>query len=103
MATKNSVEVNLMDGYFVEIDPLNYTLKQRYNGKDKDGNIRDGERFIGAYGNMNQCVESFMTLYQLDSMKGQSISFRQYVGMVENANKRAIGELKEVLGNYELK
>lgn len=103
MATKNSVEVNLMDGYFVEIDPLNYVLKQRYSGKDKDGNTRDGERFIGAYGNMNQCVESFMTLYQLDSMKGQSISFRQYVGMVENANKRAAGELKVVLREFEVK
>lgn len=103
MATKNSVEVNLMDGYFVEIDPLNYTLKQRYNGKDRDGNIRDGERFIGAYGNMNQCVESFMALYQLDSMKGQSISFRQYVGMVENANKRATKDLMDVLEKFEIK
>lgn len=29
------VEIKLQDGYFIEIDPLNYTLRQRYSGKKK--------------------------------------------------------------------
>lgn len=32
--------INLTNGYFIEIDDLNYTLKQRYKGKTKDGEER---------------------------------------------------------------
>lgn len=35
--------VELQDGYFVESDSLNYTLRQRYAGQDKDGGIRTGK------------------------------------------------------------
>ena len=39
--------VELQDGYFVEIDSLNYTLRQRYTGQDKDGNEKESIRTIG--------------------------------------------------------
>jgi uncharacterized phage protein (TIGR01671 family) len=31
--------VELQDGYFVEIDSLNHTLRQRYAGQDKNGKL----------------------------------------------------------------
>ncbi|MFR5554870.1 MAG: hypothetical protein ACLTK4_15940 [Roseburia intestinalis] len=34
----DKLTVELQNGYFVEIDPLNHTLRQRYAGQDKDGN-----------------------------------------------------------------
>lgn len=33
------VEIKLQDGYFIEVDPLNYTLRQRYSGEDKGWRI----------------------------------------------------------------
>ena len=39
-----SMQIILMNGYYIEIDPLNYTLKQKYKGTKKDGvTPRDGE------------------------------------------------------------
>lgn len=32
-----TVTIELIDGYFIEVDELNHTLKQRYQGETKDG------------------------------------------------------------------
>lgn len=32
-----TVTIELVDGYFIEVDELNHTLKQRYQGETKDG------------------------------------------------------------------
>lgn len=36
----DKLTVELQDGYFVEIDSLNHTLRQRYAGQDKDGDFK---------------------------------------------------------------
>ena len=37
----DKLAVEMQDGYFVEIDSLNHTLRQRYAGQDKDGNEKE--------------------------------------------------------------
>ena len=32
--------IELLDGFYIEVDPLNYTLKQRYSGSTRDGGER---------------------------------------------------------------
>ena len=51
------VEIKLQDGYFIEVDPLNYTLRQRYSGKTKDGESKESVRTHGYYGSIRQAVE----------------------------------------------
>ena len=35
-------KIELREGYFIEVDEMNATLKQRYIGKDKNGNDTSG-------------------------------------------------------------
>ena len=50
------IEIKLQDGYFIEVDPLNYTLRQRYSGKTKDGEEKESVRTHGYYGSIRQAV-----------------------------------------------
>ena len=39
--------IELKNRYYIEIDPLNYTLRQRYVGQTRDGEKRDASRTCG--------------------------------------------------------
>lgn len=41
-----TVTIELINGYFIEVDELNHTLKQRYQGETKDGEKKPAERII---------------------------------------------------------
>lgn len=81
----NVVIVELFDNYFVEVDELNHTLKQRYIGKDKDKNDKEAERIIGYFNNMKQCVEKLARLNVLDENDGKHISIKEYAESAEKA------------------
>lgn len=95
------IRITLDREYCVDIDPLNYTLKQRYKGKTKDGSPREGERTVGYYGNLRQCIEKYMAENQLDELAGQEMPLVQYVRMVENANKKVMYALGDSLQRIE--
>lgn len=95
------IRITLDREYCVDIGPLNYTLKQRYKGKTKDGKPREGERIIGYFGNLRQCIERYIEENQLDKLAGQEMPLVQYVRMVENANKKALNELEDSLRRIE--
>lgn len=59
----DKLAVELQDGYFVEIDSLNHTLRQRYAGQDKDGNEKESVRTIGYFGDMKQCIKALLERY----------------------------------------
>ena len=98
-----TIKITLNSDYFIEIDPLNYTLKQQYSGRTKDGKPRDRERIIGYFGNLRQCIERYIEENQLDKLAGQEMPLVQYVRMVENANKKALNELEDSLRRIEKK
>lgn len=95
------IKIALNRDYFIEIDPLNYTLKQQYSGRTKDGKPRAGERVIGYFGNLRQCVERYMAENQLDDLAGQEMPLVQYVRMIENANKKVMCALEDSLQRIE--
>lgn len=44
--------INLKNGYYIEVDSLNHTLKQRFQGKTKSGEMKDSDRTCGYFPNM---------------------------------------------------
>lgn len=44
-----TVKIELINDYYIEVDELNHTLKQRYMGKNKDGVEKECERIIGYF------------------------------------------------------
>ena len=44
--------ITLKRGYYIEIDSLNYTLRQKYIGTTKTGELKEVSRTIGYFGKM---------------------------------------------------
>lgn len=93
------VRINLLNGYFIEQEPLNYTLKQRFEGKKKDGTPKESTRTIGYFGDLEGAIRRFLKLNQIDEMDGLSIDMQKYVDFIVEANDKACaGILKLVQG-----
>lgn len=90
------MKIELANGYFIEVDALNYTLRQKYQGKDKDGQPKESEKTIGYYGNLEDAVHSFLKANQLDSMADMSMDFDTYLEMVRHANLCAVQAIKKL-------
>lgn len=70
----DKLAVEMQDGYFVEIDSLNHTLRQRYAGQDKDGNEKESVRTIGYFGDMKQCIKALLERYPSELSEKAQIS-----------------------------
>lgn len=90
----NTAKVILSDGYSVEIDPLNFTLKQKRKITGQDGKEKTIEKIIGYYGSLQQCVEKIIQCKQLDDMDGMEIPIERYILMVANSNRKTLEEIK---------
>lgn len=85
----DKLTVELQDGYFVEIDPLNYTLRQRYTGQDKDGNEKESVRTIGYFEDMKQCIKALLERYPRELSEKVHISFNEYLKLLDKAYTRS--------------
>lgn len=52
--------INLKLGYFIEMESMCYTFKQKYKGKDRKGNEKGAERSIGYFGSMHHAIERYL-------------------------------------------
>ena len=94
--------IELKNGYYIETDPMNYTLKQRYTGTGKNGEKKEAERICGYFGKIRTVIEKYIFLIQLDVTDGESLSMQEYVKTIEQVNKIAVQGLEEVLRQYEI-
>lgn len=88
-----TVTIELLDDYFIEVDEMNHTLKQRYKGKTKGGEEKQSERIIGYFPSVKACLEHIVKLIPLDENNGKVISMREYAEAAENAFKK-VSEIK---------
>lgn len=95
--------IELKNGYYIEVDSLNYTLRQRYTGTTKDGEGKEAFRTCGYYGNIRQAIEKYIKLTQMDVLSDESVSLMEYVKSIEQANKLAVQGLEHVLDKFPIK
>lgn len=94
------VKIILKNGYYIEVDNFNYTLKQTYLGKDGKGNPKESSRTCGYFGKIEHAIERFLFLTQLDVMDGMTVDFKEYVELVDKSNKLAVQGLESVLSQF---
>ena len=80
-----TVKIELINGYFIEVDELNHTLKQTYTGEDKEGNPKECERTIGYFPNVQACLERLFRLVALDETDKSVISIKEYAECIDKA------------------
>ena len=87
------VRINLTNNYFIEQEPLNYTLKQSFQGEKKDGTPKESVRTIGYFGNLEGAVKRYLKLNCLDEMDGLSVDMQKYVDLIAESNNNACAEI----------
>lgn len=93
------VTVNLIDGYFVEIDDMNHTLKKHYVGEDKDGNRRLSEKTVGYFPDLPSCIERICRNMACDGNGKQILTIKEYAAIAEACFKRCEKIKPEVVDN----
>ena len=97
------MKINLNYGYYIEVDTYNYTLKQKYDGKTRDGQDKDSVRTCGYFGNIRNAIEKYLNLVQLDLLDDEVLSLHELVKSIELINKTAIRGLEKELSRFEVK
>lgn len=95
--------IKLNYGYYIEVDTYNYTLKQKYHGKTKDGHDKDSVKTCGYFGNIRNAIEKYLKLVQLDLLDEEALSLQEYVKSIELINKMAVRGLEKELSMFEVK
>ncbi len=86
--------MNLINGYYIDVTPNNYTLKHRYTGTRKDGTKKEAVKIHGHYGSLEQALEAFLKLYQMDRGARFAVDLMPYADFIEQSNKEAVRALK---------
>lgn len=83
-------KIELTNGYYIEVDDMNCTLKQRYIGEKKTGEKKDAERTIGYYKTVTDALERLFCLNRLDKMDGMELSLTGYINAIEKADSEVM-------------
>ena len=95
--------ITLKNGYYIEIDPLNYTLRQKYTGETKSGQKKDAFRTLGHFGNMESAIRKYIELTRLDVLDGERLTLEEYVDSIQKINAIALQGIQEDLRRFPVK
>ena len=97
------MQINLINGFYIETDNRNFTLKQKYTGTRKDGTKKESVKIISHCGSLEQALELFLRINQVPKEAKMAVDLMSYASLVEQSNKEAVRALKreiEVCGEY---
>ena len=96
------MQINLINGFYIETDNRNYTLKQKYIGTRKDGTKKESVKIISHCGSLEQALETFLRINQVPKEAIIAVDLMSYADFIEQSNKEAVRALKSVLeGNHD--
>lgn len=96
------MQIILINGYYIETDNRNFTLKQKYIGTRKDGTKKESVKIISHCGSLEQALETFLRMNQISHDSKLAFDLMEYADFIEQSNKDAVQALKSVLeGNHD--
>ena len=97
------MNISIINGYYIDVTPNNFTLKQKYIGTRKDGTKKESVKIISHCGSLEQALELFLRINQVPKEAKMAVDLMAYASLVEQSNKEAVRALKreiEVCGEY---
>lgn len=91
------MKIKLDKEFYIDIDDLNHTLKQKYMRKSKDGEEKEAERVIGYFSSVEACVEKYIDARQKLLTADKTASLREYVNLVKKSNNGAVKAIKQLI------
>ena len=97
------MQIILINGYYIETDNRNFTLKQKYIGTRKDGTKKEAVKIISHCGSLEQALDLFLRINQVPKEAKMAVDLMYYANYIEQSNKEAVRALKSVMeGNHEV-
>lgn len=90
--------INLNDGYFIDIDEMNHTLKKTCIS-DKTG--KEYDKTYGYFNDIRQAVSRYLQLEQISMCDGVAVDLIKYVDLIEQINNKILDELTENLSKVQ--
>ena len=95
--------IKLTNGYFLDIDDMNVTLKQKKVRKDEEGNKKEYEVTHGYFSTIEGAVRRCIKLNQIDLLPEEAMQMEEYIKSINRINENAVSDVKrsiyEVYGN----
>ena len=88
------MQINLINGFYIETDNRNFTLKQKYIGTRKDGTKKDAVKIISHCGSLEQALDLFLRINQVPKESKIAVDLMYYANYIEQSNKEAVRALK---------
>ena len=88
------MQINLINGYYIDVTPNNFTLKQKYIGTRKDGTKKESVKIISHCGSLEQALELFLRINQVPKEAKLSVDLIAYANYIEQSNKETVRALK---------
>lgn len=92
--------IEVIEGYVIDVDPLNYTLKKDTGRLDKEG--KKIYKTCGYYGSLKSAVSACVGFMQREKLSDGTLTLEQAINVSNQATKRfsdllelAIKEIKE--------
>lgn len=96
------MQISLINGFYIETDNRNFTLKQKYIGTRKDGTKKEAVKIISHCGSLEQALETFLRLNQIPQDSKLAFDLMEYTDFIKQSNKESVQALKSVLdGNHD--
>lgn len=90
--------ITLTDGFFVEIDPLNVTLKRKYTYYNKKTDTeKETVKTLGYYSTLEEVLMAFVKERQKLYLSDLTTNLDEYLRMVDESNKAAVSQLRAIL------
>ena len=88
------MQITLINGFYIESDNRNFTLKQKYIGTRKDGTRKEAVKIISHCGSLEQALDLFLRINQVPKEAKMAVDLMSYASLVEQSNKEAVRALK---------
>ena len=88
------MQINLINGFYIETDNRNFTMKQKYVGTRKDGTKKEAVKIISHCGSLEQALDLFLRINQVPKEAKMAVDLMSYANYIEQSNKEAVRALK---------
>ena len=88
------MQITLINGFYIETDNRNYTLKQKYIGTRKDGTKKESVKIISHCGSLEQALDLFLRINQVPKEAKMAVDLMEYAYFIEKSNKESVQALK---------
>ena len=88
------MQVNLINGYYIDVTSNNFTLKQKYIGTRKDGTKKESVKIISHCGSLEQALDLFLRINQVPKEAKMTVDLMEYAYFIEQSNKEDVKALK---------